>query len=110
LDAATENQLLPTESFTLILNSFGHLENLRGIQRFGGVGIKDSITHVFYMPYDTTVYELDLGTLWLGYQSVKETKEIYYKLEDLQPYGVDDKYLALYLVERGFNTNEANKA
>lgn len=85
----------------------GLLEKIRDTVRFAGVSIDRSSTHVFYIPFDLDVYELDVNKLFV---LVKGRKERRFKLNKIGDYGEQEKWLVLSLEEKGFSENSANEA
>jgi len=91
----------PTEAFTPIVSYAGYLEEKKFTPRWDGVSTEDqsagNFTHVAYVPYDQTVYELDINTLFVR---ITDTRNKLYKLKGIKEYG--DYYIQLQLAETGF--------
>ena len=99
-----------TEVFTSVANYPGRIEALKYTTRFDGTTITDtsgsSFTHVVYIPFDQTVYELDLGSLWV---KISRTKDRYLKLTGgIKDVYEQEQYLELALIETGFTENQAS--
>ena len=106
IQGTTVNSEQADELFTEVENYNGHLEAVRPTQRFDGINISTETTHIIYIPFDQSTYELDINTL---FADVERTRDRRFKLLKIQNYGEDDNYLALYCKEQGFNDIEANK-
>ncbi len=85
-------------------NGMTKLEVVKPTFRFEGVNIPAGTTHLEYMPFDNTVFELDGNSFFVKYPSKKRgLKERYFKLEGKINFGEQDEYLLLYLRETGFS-------
>jgi hypothetical protein len=72
---------------------------VKPVSRFDGVNIIQGATHVCYMKFDETVFELDINSLWVEIEFHKNRR---FKLLSIENYLEFDKYLALWLQETGF--------
>lgn len=104
LQGTTVNNTYAEEQFTEVDNFNGHLEARMPTQRFDGINMTDSMTHVIYIPFDQTIYELDRNTM---FAEVEKTRNRFFKLLKIMNYGEDDEYLALFCKETGFSDLEA---
>lgn len=106
IQGTTVNDNQAEESFTDIENFMGYIEAKKPTVRFDGINILNEITHVAYSPFDQTVYELDVNTLFI---QVERNRNRIFKLLQIMNYGEQDEYLAYYLKETGFSDIKANE-
>lgn len=106
LQGTTSNRKKAVEDFVVVDNVFGYLEAVSATTRFNGINIESNITHLVYIPFDQTIYELDKNTL---FAEVERTRSRLFKLEKIMNYGEQDEYLVLYCKETGFADIEANE-
>lgn len=97
--------------FTSVVNYPGRLEAVKYVPRFDGVNVMDmgsrSFTHVIYIPFDQTVYELDLNTL---YVKLTRTRDRLFKLTGgIKDVDEQEQWLELALMETGFSDLEATE-
>jgi len=93
-----------TETFTLVSEFMGKIEVRNPTARFAGVGIEDGVTHIVYIPFDQTIYEMDNGKLFIEIERQKNRR---FKLLSCSNLDEQDSYLALYCRETGFVDKEA---
>lgn len=93
-----------TEKFTTVENYMGYIEAIKPTARYDGVHIDSTITHIAYIPFDQTTYELDLNTLFVD---LERQRNRFFKLKRIMNYGEQDEYLALSLTETGFTDLQA---
>ena len=99
-------QANPTK--TKITSMFGYFEAVKPSLRFDGVVIDDKTTHLFYIAFDQTIYELDVNKLFcLKYNPARNR---IFKLSNIENYGERDQWLMLSLEEQGFADKEATEA
>jgi hypothetical protein len=96
-----------TPTLTTVRAYFGLLEVTRPTVRFDGVTIEPTSTHIWYIPYEQDVYELDVNSL---YVKLEGTKERIFKLDKIENYDESDQWLSLYLIDKGFSENYATWA
>jgi hypothetical protein len=90
-----------------IRSYFGYLETVRPSIRFDGVSIDRTSTHYWYIPYEQDIYELDVNSLFVTKEG---TKERIFKLNEIENYDEQDRWLALHLEAKGFSENTATEA
>jgi hypothetical protein len=96
-----------TPTLTTIRSYFGLLEVTRPTVRFDGVTITPISSHIWYIPYEQDIYELDLNSL---YVKLEGSKERIFKLDKIEIYDESNQWLLLYLVDKGFSENYATWA
>lgn len=106
LQGTTANNTQLSGQFATIINMLGYLEAKKPTQRFDGVNIGAEVTHLGYLPFDQTVYELDKNTCFV---EIERNKNRYFKLLSIMNYGEQDEYILFYLKETGFTDIEAAK-
>jgi hypothetical protein len=94
-------------TLTIIRSYFGYLEAVRPSIRFDGVSIDRTSTHYWYIPYEQDIYELDVNSLFVTREG---TKERIFKLNEIENYDEQDRWLALHLEAKGFSENGATEA
>lgn len=87
------------EEFTTVESFAGRIEASRRTPRFDGVNTEDAKTHVAYIPYDQTVYELDLGSLFIRKEGTRDRR---FTLKGISPYDEEEHWLEMELRETGF--------
>ncbi len=97
------NETVTQETFTTVDEFMGYLEVRNPTQRFDGVNIASNITHIVYIPFDQTVYELDRNTLFVELEKIRNR---YLKLVAVEDFHEQEDYLALYCTESGFTDLE----
>ena len=101
----------PGEVFTTVDTFDGYLERVRPTRRWDGVSMVDqsaeNYTHVSYIAYDDTVYELDVNKCYIETPG-PSGKVRRFKLKYApETYGTDDEWMILKVAETGFIENEA---
>ena len=94
----------PQEIFTNVLNMNGNIEEVKPTDRFNGVNVADGITHIVYVPFEQSIYELDINTLFVELERSKNRR---FKMLSVGNLGEQDQYMALYCKETGFVDKEA---
>ena len=97
----------PIETFEIKYTMMGYIEAIKPTSRFNGINIADGITHLVYLPFEQTIYELDRNSLYIEIERQKNRR---FKLEQIEDYGEQGNYLVLYCRELGFTDIEANNA
>lgn len=94
----------PIETFTTVSEIEGKLEAVKYTQRFAGVATEDqsqpNFTHVGYISYDQTLYELDLNTFYVETEGQRNRR---FKLKGIQDYDEESQWMQLQLAETGFS-------
>lgn len=89
--------------FSAIAQYAGYLEAVKNTPRWNGVSVEDqsafNFTHAGYIPFDQTIYELDINTF---YVKITRQRARYFKLKGIMNWGEQDEYLQLQLAETGF--------
>lgn len=98
------NSTQASEIFTDIQDYMGYLEAVKPTTRFDGVYIDNTVTHIVYIPFDQTTFELDKNSL---FAELERTRNRLFKMQKCMNYGEQDEYLALFLSETGFVDVEA---
>ena len=98
------NDISSKAVFTDILNQMGYLEAIRPTTRFDGVYIDRATTHIAYVSFDQTVYELDVNSLFID---LERNRNRLFKMQKIMNYGEQDEYLAISLSETGFTDLQA---
>ncbi len=106
ITGTTPNNPVGSETLTNVVDYFGYLEAIKPTQRFNGINISGNTTHLVYIPFDQSTYELDVNTLFV---LDSKTRPRLYKLLSIENYGEQDEYLILYCKENGFADIEANE-
>lgn len=92
-----------TPTFTTVVDFAGYLEATKATRRFNGVSMEDqsapNFTHAGYIPFDQTVYELDVNKFFV---KLTRDRSRYFKLKAVRNWGEQDEYLQLNLAETGF--------
>ena len=94
-------------TMTVIRSYFGYLEVVRPSIKFNGVSIDRNATHLWYIPFEHDVYELDINSLFVTKEG---TKERIFKLNEIENYDEQDRWLALHLEDKGFSENTTTEA
>ena len=92
---------------TIIRSYFGYLEVVRPSIRFDGISIDKTSTHYWYIPFEQDVYELDVNSLFVTREGAKER---IFKLNEIENYDEQDRWLALHLEAKGFSENTTTGA
>jgi len=103
----------PSEQFTTVGVYDGYLERVRPTRRWNGVSMVDqsaeNYTHVGYIAYDDTVYELDINRCYVEVEGPSgKTRRFKLKYAP-EAYGTDDEWMILRLAETGFTENAASE-
>lgn len=93
-------------TFTKIIDFAGLLEAVRATPRMEGVNTSSSDTHVCYIPYDQTVFELDKNEFFI---KITRTRSRYFKFTAVMDWGEQEEYLQIRLTETGFSDLEASR-
>jgi hypothetical protein len=94
-----QNDTSATEGFTDVIAYMGYMEAVKPTARFDGVYIDSATTHVGYIPFDQTTYELDNNSLFV---ELERSRNRLFKMQRIMNFGEQDEYLALFLTETGF--------
>ena len=95
----------PDPEFTLVSDFAGILEAVRATPRQEGVNSSDSDTHVCYIPYDQTIFEMDKNKFFI---QITRTRSRRFKFTAVMDWGEQEQYLQLRLNETGFTDLEAS--
>lgn len=98
-----ETQAKP--DFTAVSDFAGYLEAVRDTPRMEGVNPADVNTHVCYIPYDQTVFELDRNKFFI---KISRTRDRWFKFTGVIDWGEQEEYLQIKLKETGFTDLEAS--
>ena len=96
-----------TPTLTAIRSYFGYLEVVRPSIRFDGVSIDRNATHLWYIPFEHDVYEIDVNSLFVTKEGEKER---IFKLNECENYDEQNRWLALHLEDKGFSENATTEA
>lgn len=94
-----------TPLFTPISDFAGLLEAVRATPRMEGVNPSSSDTHVCYIPYDQTVFEMDKNRFFIR---ITRTRSRWFKFTGVIDWGEQEQYLQIRLTETGFTDLEAS--
>lgn len=97
-----ETQSKPT--FTPVADFAGMFEAVRETPRMQGINPEDTKTHVCYIPFDQTVFELDRNKHFI---KISRTRDRYFKFTGVADWGEQEEYLQIKLKETGFTDLEA---
>lgn len=103
LQPTSINNDTTVEEFSDIAQFLGYIEETKSTPRWNGVSTHDqsgpATTHAAYIPFDQTVYELDINKLYIR---ISGTRNRLLKLKGIKNYDEEDKYILMYLDETGF--------
>jgi hypothetical protein len=91
--------------FTPISDFAGLLEAVRATLRMEGVNLSDADTHVCYIPYDQTVFEMDKNKFFI---KITRTRSRWFKFTAVMDWGEQEQYMQIRLNETGFTDLEAS--
>jgi len=92
-------------SFTAVADFAGILEAVRATPRQEGVNPSNADTHVCYIPYDQTIFELDKNKHFID---ITRTRPRRFKFTAVMDWGEQEEYLQIRLNETGFTDLEAS--
>lgn len=92
-------------SFTSASDFAGLLEAVRATPRFEGVNPVSTDTHVCYIPYDQTVFEMDKNKFFI---KITRTRSRWFKFTAVMDWGEQEQYMQIRLNETGFTDLEAS--
>lgn len=104
LQGTTFDSIESEELFTDVGNIFGKLEVRNPTKRYDGVTIPDSVTHIVYIPFDQTYYELDMNKAFI---EIDRSRKRYFKMLSVKNVGEQDEYIAFFCKETGFSDLKA---
>lgn len=107
LQSTTFDQKQAAKNFEIVDNMIGALEARNPVKRFDGIVIDNTFTHVIYIAYDQTIYELDLNTLFCDVEKPRTRR---FKMLNMLNLEEEDKYLAIFVKETGFSDLSAADA
>ena len=91
----------PTQAaFVTVLTIMGKVEVKKNTPRFDGVTIRNEQTHIGYTTWDTTVFKLDINSLFIEVEYSYGNKQ--YKVLAIQDYSEQNKFIEYSLKETGF--------
>jgi hypothetical protein len=111
LQPSSPDSIENIEVMTDIMGMDGKLEDISFVTRFDGVNIANGATHLYYIPYQQSIYELDINNLFVRRKckvGLPKDKDRYYKMLGIRNYGEQDQYNILQLKETGFTNKLAN--
>lgn len=91
--------------FTPVSDFAGILEAVRAVPRMEGVNPSTSDTHVCYIPFDQTVFEMDKNKFFI---KITRTRPRWFKFAAIVDWGEQEEYLQIRLNETGFTDLEAS--
>lgn len=91
--------------FTPVSDFAGLLEAVRATPRMEGVNPSSSDTHVCYIPYDQTIFEMDKNKHFID---ITRTRPRRFKFTAVMDWGEQEQYLQIRLTETGFKDLEAS--
>ena len=97
------NQSKP--SFSSVIDFAGLLEAVRHTSRMEGVNPTDADTHVCYIPYDQTVFEMDKNKFFIR---ITRSRPRLFKFSGVIDWGEQEQWLQIKLKETGFTDLEAS--
>lgn len=100
------DNLHPTMTFTTVYECMAGFEEVKPTYRFDGITIDSTITHIAYIPFEQSVYELDTNKLFVEKEGQRNR---YFKLKPIRDYGEQGEWLVLYLTETGFSDLQASE-
>lgn len=90
----------PDPTFSAVSDFAGYLEAVRETHRQEGINTSESNTHVCYIPYDQTVFEMDANKFFI---KISRTRERWFKFTGVTDWGEQEEYLQIKLKETGFS-------
>jgi hypothetical protein len=91
--------------FSPVIDYAGILEAVRATPRQEGVNPSDADTHVCYIPYDQTVFEMDKNKFFI---KITRSRSRRFKFTAVMDWGEQEEYLQIRLKETGFTDLEAS--
>ena len=91
--------------FTPVSDFAGMFEAVGATPRMEGVNPSSSDTHVCYIPYDQTVFEMDKNKFFI---KITSTRSRWFKFTAVMDWGEQEQYLQIRLNETGFVDLEAS--
>lgn len=92
-------------TFTPVIDFAGLLEAVRATPRMEGINSSDADTHVVYIPYDQTVFEMDKNKFFI---KIARTRSRYFKFTAVMDWGEQEQYLQIRVTETGFDDLKAS--
>jgi len=100
----------PIESFTTVASMYAAMVARQPTSRFNGVNIKDgTLTHVFYIRYDDSLFWLDTGSFFIDFKGYGTTKTRRFRLLAIKPLDENNEWMLIQASERGDSLLEANE-
>ena len=102
--------LEPIETFTTVASMYSAMVARQPTSRFNGVNIKEgTLTHVFYIRYDDSLFWLDTGSLFIDFAGYGTSRTRRFKLLAIKALDEDNQWMLIQASERGDNSLRATE-
>jgi len=109
IQGTSANQSQASIKLTFNCDCMGRLEAVKPTSRIDGIAINSQTTHLYYMPFDNDVFNLNIDTLYIEVEK-SVSRNRFFKVQAILNLDEQDEYIVFTMAERGFAELEAARS